>query len=73
MDIMSSSFGGVSSPYYAGNTPARQPAFAPSYGYAIPDSFQKQNQDDQQQQQQQNPEAVDYAGMVHQAGHHIHI
>ena len=68
MDIMSSSFGGVSNPYYAGNTPPRQGAFAPSYGYAIPDSFQKQNPDDQQQQQQQNP---DYSGMVHEASHHI--
>ena len=61
------------SPYYAGNTPQRQAAFTPSCGYAVPDSFQKQNPDDQQQQQQQNPETVDYAGMVHQAGHHIHI
>lgn len=69
---MSSSIGGVSTPYYAGSTPARQPAFPPSYGYAVPDSFQKQNPDDQQQQQQQNQDVVDVTGMEHHLFHQLH-
>jgi len=69
MDITSSSFGAVSSPYYAGTVQPRQATFTPSYA-TVPDTFQKQNQDDQQQQQ--NQELVDVPGMEHHLIHQLH-